>query len=149
LAIALLGCGCGSTVTPAAPTNPSHTPEPVRPVPTNPVNMAGNWTGTLESSRFAPRTITVLIFQTGACVDGAWKTDPEEWVGAVSGYADVASFSGSVSFQRPGDGVGRCSGVGTFSGEVGADTIRWTSTGFTGDCAGGLPDTVTMTLRRQ
>jgi hypothetical protein len=115
----------------------------------NPVNVAGNWTGTFESSGFAPRAITLLAFQTGACVDGAWKTEPEEWVGAISGYADVASFTGSISFQRPGDGAGECSGVGTFSGDVGADTLRWTSTGFTGECAGGLPSTVTITLRRQ
>ena len=33
-----------------------------------------------------------------------------------------------------------------FSGEVSADTIRWASSGFTGECAGGLPQSVTITL---
>ena len=91
----------------------------------------------------------MLGFQGGACVDGAWNTEPAEWVGAISGYADVGSFSGSISFQRPADGPGKCGGIGTFSGEVGDDTIKWTSTGFTGECAGGLPQMVTITLRRR
>jgi hypothetical protein len=103
----------------------------------------------IESADFAPRTITILAFQGGTCVDGAWRTEPAEWVGAISGFADVGSFSGSVSLERPADGPGKCSGVATFSGAVGADTIKWTSTGFTGTCAGGLPQSVTMTLRRQ
>jgi hypothetical protein len=111
--------------------------------------VSGNWTGTLESSGFATRAISILAFQTGTCVDGAWRTDPEEWVGAISGFAAVSSFSGSLSFQRPADGPGKCGGVGSFSGDVGANTIKWTSTGFTGECAGGLPQSVTITLRRQ
>jgi hypothetical protein len=114
-----------------------------------PANVAGNWTGTLESPGFATRTITVLAFQGGTCVDGAWRTEPAEWVGAISGYADVGAFSGSVSFQRPADGPGKCGGVAMFSGEVAENTLRWTSTGFTGDCPGGLPQSVTITLRRQ
>jgi hypothetical protein len=149
MAIALLGFACGSTISPATPTGPTHTPDPNLPVPANPANVAGNWTGTLESAGAAPRTISVLAFQTAACVDGAWNSDPAEWVGAISGYADVGSFSGSISIQRPADGPGKCGGVGTFSGEVGDATIRWTSSGFTGECAGGLPQAVTITLRRQ
>jgi hypothetical protein len=148
--VVLLGFGCGGgTSSPATPTAPSHAPEPIGPVPAVPANVAGNWVGTLEASGFAPRTISVLAFQGGTCVDGAWTTEPVEWVGAISGYADVGSFSGSMSFQRPADGPGRCGGVGTFSGEVRDDTITWTSTGFTGECAGGLPQMVTITLRRQ
>jgi hypothetical protein len=114
-----------------------------------PANVAGNWTGSLQSDNFPSRTISVLAFQSGTCVDGAWNTEPGEWVGAISGYADVGSFSGSISFQRPADGPGKCGGIGTFSGEVGENTIRWTSTGFTGECAGGFPQSVTITLKRQ
>jgi hypothetical protein len=150
IVIALLACSCGGgTAAPSTPTSPSRTPEPTSPAPANPANVAGNWTGTLESSGFAPRAISILAFQGGACVDGAWSTEPAEWVGAISGYADVGSFSGSISFQRPADGPGKCGGIGTFSGEVRDDTIKWTSTGFTGECAGGLPQMVTITLRRQ
>jgi hypothetical protein len=93
--------------------------------------------------------MSLLAFQGGTCVDGAWRTDPVDWDGAVSGFADVGSFSGSVSFERPADGPGKCQGIATFSGDVTADTIKWTSTGFTGTCAGGLPQSVTITLKRQ
>jgi hypothetical protein len=149
--MALLGYGCGGTSSPA-PTMPSPSPggQPnPSPGPTTPANVAGNWTGTLESPGFVTRTITVLAFQGGTCVDGAWRTEPAEWVGAISGYADVGSFSGSISFQRPADGPGKCGGVAMVSGEVGENTLRWTSAGFTGDCQGGLPQSVTITLRRQ
>jgi len=129
--------------------SPSPAPNPPTPTPAGPANVAGTWIGTLESSDFAPRTISILAFQGGNCVDGAWKTEPPEWVGAVSGFADVASFSGSVSIERPADGPGKCAGIATFSGAVGSDTIKWTSPGFTGACAGGLPQSVTLTLRRQ
>jgi hypothetical protein len=155
-AIFTFGCGGGSplssTPTPMAPSPspaPSPPPGPTSPPPAAPANVAGNWTGTLESSGFAPRSITILAFQGGTCVDGAWRTEPPEWSGAISGFADVSSFSGSVSFERPADGPGKCAGIATFSGEVGTETIRWTSAGFTGSCAGGLPQSVTITLRRQ
>jgi hypothetical protein len=131
---------------PSTPSPPAPTPGPAAVAP---ANVAGNWTGTLQSDNFAPRTISILAFQSGNCVDGAWKTDPAEWVGAISGFADVGSFSGSISFQRPADGPGKCGGIGTFSGEVSENTIRWTSTGFTGECAGGFPQAVTITLKRQ
>jgi hypothetical protein len=121
----------------------------MEPTPTAPANVAGSWTGTLEAPGFPTRTISILAFQGGTCVDGAWRSEPAEWVGAISGFADVGSFSGSVSIQRPSDGPGKCGGVGMFSGEVTATTIKWTSSGFTGECPGGLPQSVTMTLRRE
>jgi hypothetical protein len=154
VAVVALGCASSTPASPAptAPTPvpaPAPTPNPPSPVPAAPANVAGNWTGTLESSGFAPRTVSVFAFQGGTCVDGAWRTDPPEWDGAISGFADVGSFSGSFSFERPADGPGKCGGIATFSGEVGANSIRWTSTGFTGGCAGGLPQSVTLTLQRQ
>jgi hypothetical protein len=151
LAVLALGCGGGdSSSMPTSPLpSPTPTPTPTPTPPMAPANVGGNWTGTLESSGFATRNISIVAFQGGTCVDGAWNTNPAEWVGAISGVADVGSFSGSVSFERPADGPGKCGGIATFSGEVGADTIKWTSPGFTGSCAGGLPQAVTITLRRQ
>jgi hypothetical protein len=149
LIVAVLTVGCsGETSPPSVAPTPTPTPSP-SPTPADPANVAGTWTGTLESAGFAPRRITILAFQGGTCVDGAWRTEPAEWVGAISGYADVSSFSGSISFQRPADGPGKCGGVGEFSGAVGATQLRWTSTGFTGECSGGLPQSVTITLQRQ
>ena len=91
----------------------------------------------------------MIAFQTDTCVDGAWGTEPGEWAGAISGLADEESFTGSVTFERAADGPGKCGGIATFSGPVGADTMRWTSEGFTGDCPGGLPSSVTIALTRQ
>jgi hypothetical protein len=41
--------------------------------------------------------------------------------------------------------------VGTVSGPVGANSLRWTGTGFTavGSCAGDLPQSVVIALQRQ
>jgi hypothetical protein len=111
------------------------------------VNVAGTWTGTLESSNFAPRTVSLNVVQGGSCVDGAWMTSPSEWDGAISGYADSTSFSGSMSLERVAD---KCTGITSISGDVGTNTLRWTSTGFTGNCSGGaLPQSVILTLQRQ
>jgi hypothetical protein len=89
----------------------------------------------------------LLAFQSGTCVDGAWRTEPAEWVGAISGYADVGSFSGSITIGSA-DGSNRCAGVGTASGAVGTGDIRWSLSGFTGQCPGGLPQSVQITLSR-
>src|SRR5262249_47398590 len=87
-------CSGESSARPAAPA-PAAAAAPVPPAPSEPANVAGTWTGTLEATGLAPRRITILAFQGGTCVDGAWRTEPAEWVGAISGYADVGSFSGS------------------------------------------------------
>lgn len=144
--LSFTACSGGTADPPVV--SPSPTPTPPPPSAGTPANVAGNWSGTLEAAGFATTRITILAFQTTNCVDGAWRTEPDQWVGAISGYADVGSFSGSISIQRPADGPGKCGGVGMFSGEVSTDTIRWTSSGFTGDCAGGLPQSVTITLKR-
>jgi hypothetical protein len=133
-----LACSGGSSSSPS--------PSPPGPPPAPPASVAGTWTGTLESSNLAPRTISLDVVQGGNCVDGAWTTSPPEWDGAISGFAGSASFSGSMSIERPAD---KCNGIASVSGEVGADTLRWTSTGFTGTCSGGLPQSVVVTLTRQ
>ena len=148
LALLTIQCGGSDRSTPTAPTTPS-TPAPSGPeLPAIPANVSGTWSGSFESSAGSTRRIVLLAFQGGTCVDGAWRTEPAEWVGAISGYAAVGSFSGSITLQSA-DGSNRCSGVGTVSGNVSGNTIQWTSTGFTGQCPGGMPQDVTIVLRRE
>jgi hypothetical protein len=114
------------------------------------VNVAGMWTGTIASSNLEPRSISMTVVQTGNCVDGAWQSAGSDWSGAISGFADADSYSGQVSFERQ-DGSAHCTAVGTVSGPVGANSLRWTGTGFTavGSCAGDLPQSVVIALQRQ
>lgn len=147
LALLTVQCGGGDTSTPTTPT----TPPPGSSGPgtsVTPADVSGTWSGSFDSSAGSTRRIVLLAFQGGTCVDGAWRTEPAEWVGAISGYADVNSFSGSITLQSA-DGSNRCSGVGTVSGSVSGGTIQWTSTGFTGQCPGGLPQGVTIALKRE
>jgi hypothetical protein len=115
------------------------------------VNIAGSWTGTMESSNFPPRTVVMTVVQGGNCVDGAWTSSPGNWSGAISGYAGTDSYSGQISVELVTDNGDRCSGVGTTSGPVNADSLRWTSTGFstTGQCSSALPQSVVITLQRR
>jgi hypothetical protein len=122
------------------------TPQP----PATIVDMSGRWSGTFDSANFATRTITLDVSQASACVDGIWVSVPAEWDGAISGFAGAASFSGQISFESTGTSGEHCIGSGTVSGGVGADTLSWTSTGFTGPgCSGGLPQAVVIKLQRQ
>ena len=141
LVIAVAAFGCSSS----SPSTPSAAPPP-GPV----VNIAGTWSGTLESDNLPTRTITMTVVQGGSCVDGAWTTGGSEWTGAISGYAGADSFSGQISIEAVTDGGARCTGVTDTSGPVGTDTLRWTSTGFTaaGSCSGALPETIVLSLQR-
>lgn len=146
LLLALLGFSCGGGGTSSSmPTAP--VPAPPAPVPPTVANLAGTWSGTLESSNFSTRVISLEAFQSaGNCVDGAWATEPREWAGAISGFTSVGSFSGSISFEGPSG----CGGAGTISGDVSVDTLTWTSTGFSaGNCPQGTPQSVVVKLRRQ
>jgi hypothetical protein len=138
LAAASFGCGSASPSIPS----PAAPPSPV-------VNIAGPWSGTLESENFSTRTITMTVVQGGNCVDGVWTSGASDWTGAISGFAGADSFSGQISFEAATES-GRCTGVGDTSGQVGANTLRWTSTGFTavGQCSGTLPKTIVISLRR-
>jgi len=136
--------GCGSSSASSTPTGPA-------PGPGGFANVAGTWTGTFQSSRLAARTITLTAVQGGNCVDGAWLSTPAEWSGAISGFADATSFSGQISFERTESG-GRCVAIGDVSGEVGADTLQWTSSGLTltgGKNCTDPPQALVITLRRQ
>jgi hypothetical protein len=140
LGLAAASFGCGS-----APSTPSPAP-----LPSPVVNIAGNWNGTFESENFSTRTIAMTVVQGGNCVDGVWTSGASDWTGAISGFAGPDSFSGQISFEAVTESGDRCTGVGNTSGQVGSDTLRWTSTGFTavGQCTGTLPKTIVISLRR-
>ena len=148
MVIAALGlaCGAGMDVTPA----PSPTPAPAPAPGTGPLNLAGVWAGTLEAPGLPARTVSMLVVQAVDCVDGAFHTDPAEYTGAISGYSSQTAFDGSVSLQRPADGQGKCTGMGAIRGTLSSDTLTFSVPALSADCAaGGLPPSMTITLRRQ
>jgi hypothetical protein len=92
----------------------------------------------------------MLIVQSVDCVDGAWQTQPAEYTGAISGFSSQTSFAGSLSLQRPADGQGKCTAVGDTEARLNGDTLTFSVPALTADCAaGGLPPSLTITLRRQ
>lgn len=138
LPVALLllsGCGSSNRAGDVTATGPSGA--------TDAVNMAGSWRGTLVAPGFVTRTLVLTVVQGGSCVDGGWRTEPAEWIGAISGYADRTSFNGAMTLASA-DGTGRCTGTASVSGPVDQSSIRWTTTAFTGSCPEGLPQTVTI-----
>src|SRR5215468_4781659 len=84
--VALLSIGivlgvCGSC------TNSTRSPASTSaPDPSAIPNVAGEWTGTIESPAFETRSISAQFVQSLDCVDGAWKTSAAEWSGAISGF---------------------------------------------------------------
>jgi hypothetical protein len=148
LAMSTLGCKALKALPPVSSGPTSPTPVPSEPV----VNIAGNWVGTFESANLGTQTIAMVVVQLANCVDGSWKSSTNEWSGAISGFAERDSYSGQMSLERPGSTAsGGCLAIGNISGEVGSDTLRWTSTGVTprGQCIGDLPQSIIITMRRQ
>jgi len=140
----LVGCGSTSTTAPSSPTQP--------PPDVSFVNMAGQWTGTLETANLETRSITMTIVQDAACVDGVWSSTPPGWSGAISGYAAADSFSGQVSMEIITDAGERCTGVGDTSGPVDAANIRLTSAGTFSvvvKCNTVLARSLVLTLHRK
>ena len=137
------GCSGGSTEAP--PTHSGPTAPPPGPVEPS-VNIAGNWVGTLESSNLPTQSISMTVVQLANCVDGTWTSSGQNSRGAISGFAGQDSFTGQLSFER-----GQCSAIGTVTGEVGSDTLRWTGTDLKpfGPCADPLPQSIVVTMRRQ
>jgi hypothetical protein len=136
-------CGGSSSLPVSPPSGP--TPGPVGPF----ANVAGRWSGTLESANAPSQTIALNAVQGGNCVDGTWASDSMDWTGAISGFADAVSYNGQISIELVVGGQ-RCTGVGDISGPVGADSIRWTGAGFRliGQCAAPLPQSIVVTLHR-
>ncbi len=140
LGLVILFDACSSSTLTIGPT----------PTPVPSVNIAGSWSGTLESSNLAARSVSLTVVQAGNCVDGAWLSADANWRGAISGFASADAYSGQISIERT-DGSGRCAGVGTVSGPVDGNTLRWTGSGFTavGTCEGELPTSIILSLQRQ
>ena len=143
VATAMTACSSDSSTEPP-PTHAGPTAPPPGPVEPS-VNIAGNWTGTLESN-LGSQAISMTVVQLANCVDGTWISSGQNSRGAISGFAGTNSFTGQLSFER-----GQCSAIGTVSGEVGADTLRWTSSDFKpfGPCSDPLPQSIVVTMRRQ
>jgi hypothetical protein len=115
------------------------------------VYIAGTWNGTIESANFAPRTIKMIVVQSGNCVDGVWDSSPPEWTGAISGFATVDSYTGQISLERQASDGSKCTAVGNVAGPVTDATLRWTGDTMkaVGPCSGDLPTSIVITLRRQ
>ena len=115
--------------------------------------MAGDWSGTLESSSFSTQTISAKFFQEVDCVDATWHTvsSGPRWVGAISAFAGPGSLNGQMSFEFPVSGK-LCSGVGNLTGGATSDTatLTWTITGYsTATCTSEVPNLMIVKLRRQ
>jgi hypothetical protein len=128
-----------STSSGSGPSGPSGVPADV-------VNIAGTWVGTLESSNLGPQSVTLTVVQSTNCVDGSWRTAAQDSRGSISGFAAKDSFTGQLSLER-----GQCALIADITGQVGADTLRWTSTAVRpfGPCVDPLPESIVLSLRRQ
>jgi hypothetical protein len=146
LFVSTLSLGCSSN-----PTTAPSTSRPQPPPPVSFVNMAGTWSGTLESSTHQTRMITMTVVQDGSCVDGVWTSTQDQWTGAISGYAAADSFSGEISIATVNELGERCTGVGNASGPVDPESLRLTSPGMFSvviRCNSLLPQSVVLTLRK-
>lgn len=122
--------------------------DPAPPAPGSYPQLAGRWTGTLESTQFDTRPVTMLLSQSADCVDGAWQTTTSpDWQGAVSGFARPGSFAGFLIFNGDLAGSGLCAVLGNISGETTDNSITW-KISMSGDCPGGVSQTVTFRLHR-
>lgn len=111
--------------------------------------MNGTWVGTIESPNLGVQQITLTVVQFSNCVDGTWRSTSQDLRGAISGFAAKDSFSGLVSFEQ-----GSCLGVVEASGQAGADAFLLTGGAVkpsvaSGACPNPLPQSITLSLRRQ
>jgi hypothetical protein len=111
--------------------------------------LAGNWTGNLQSSNFPTVAITLQLSQTSGAVTGTWTSSSAatDWTGTVSGTASANSFTGMFTVSSPSAAAGGCNGTATVNGAAGGATLTWTSPGFTGSCT-GEPANLTLNLQR-
>src|SRR5258705_5902963 len=133
---------CGGS-TPTAPSAP--------PAPPPPAQIAGNFSGTWESSNFTPRAVLFNINQTGTTISGTWVTSPDGWNGTITGTVDSSSFTGTVTYNARSTTGAACTGQGSFSGTVPSatnTTMRWTSPAITGNCT-GMPLSNVLALQRR
>ncbi len=113
-------CGGGGSDTPTAPSPPP------------PAQMAGGWSGTLETSNYLPLVAFMDLTQTGTDLRGTWfsTSSGNNIAGNITGTVGPSSFTGTITFsfaQTTG-----CSG--SFSGSAGGNSFSWASAAFTGNC---------------
>lgn len=122
--MALVGCGS----TPAAPT----------PVTPQPINIAGNWTGTFTFTPFngGQRTILAIVAtftQAQGNITGQ-ATLPDGSKLLVSGVVTATTLTSTMQFTAPAPSP--CSGTASVSGSVASSLIRFTIPGIatSGSC---------------
>lgn len=132
-------CG-GSSSSPTAPTPPPPPP---------PAQVAGQWSGTLETANYIPLPVFVTLNQSGTTVTGTWasQTGSAGIAGNINGTVDQTTFTGTITYSI--NQTAGCSG--SFSGTAGAATLNWSSAGFTGNCnlVAGNPLTPRFVLQRR
>jgi hypothetical protein len=146
LVLSALANGCGGSGD-SSPTSSSPVPG-APPVPANVVDINGTWVGTLETN-LGVQQITLTVVQFANCVDGTYRSSSSDLRGAISGFAAEASYTGLVSLE-----IGACWGVADVTGPVEGGTLRWTGSNVTrsagsGACPDPLPQSITLSLRRQ
>jgi hypothetical protein len=121
LALSTLGCG-GSN----SPTAPSPPPPPAQ--------ISGAWSGTLESTTYAPLAVFLTLSQTSATVSGTWaaQSGTAGLAGNINGTVDSATFTGTITLSI--NQTAGCSGSFSGSALTGAPTMSWSGAGFTGNC---------------
>ena len=123
-AVCLTGCGGGSS----SPTAPSPPPPPP------PANVAGQWSGTLESTNYVPLAVFVTLNQTSTTVSGTWaaSTGSSGIAGNITGTVDTSSFTGTMTLSL--NQSAGCSGSFSGPAATASSTLTWSSAGFTGNC---------------
>ena len=128
LVLALALSACGGKNNPIAPPPPP---------PPQPAQIAGNFSGTFESSTYSPIAIFVSLNQTGTTISGTWSgtTGTNGIAGNITGTVDPSTFTGTISFSF--NQTAGCSG--SFTGSAAPNTLNWSSPGFTGNCGLSAP----------
>lgn len=133
--LCLLAAACGSDA-PAAP---------------SPASVAGNWTGTFQSTQAASGASIVAfvmnLTQAGSSVSGTWGYSGLSIAnGTVSGATTTSSFSGTFTFNATATNGTACTGTFAVSGNAGGNTLTWTSPGVTANCT-NLPTGITIAVQ--
>ena len=115
-------------------------------MPTPPTNIAGNWSGTFETSNQGTHPFTMSVAQADQAVNGSWSTD-NGWEGNFSGTISQSSISGTMDVTIP-TLTGTCAGQATLGGTVFASTVNWTLGPFSGTC-GSYPENVRVNAQKR
>ena len=123
LVLVLALAACGGKSSPTAPPPP----------PPQPAQIAGNWSGTFESSNYAPVAVFLQLNQTSAAITGTWaaQSGGSGIAGNITGTVDPTTFTGTITFS-----INQTTGCsGAFSGNASSTgNLTWSSAGFTGNC---------------